>query len=423
MIFRNGDRLSGTVVGVNETEVVFENPLLGTITVPADAVTIELGPKPETLAVTQQEPTQSSQPMQATEPTQSPTELVTTAQVASDPGSSLATEPVSPSDQKSSEDLMVLAPPLPLTDVVESASAPDEATASDVTKTAEAQTDTAATTDTAEAVVAENTAEDEAETEASLWTFSYQEFREFTEQNEVVEFLETTRDFFKELIPDGWHGRVSAGFNVTRTRNESRQLNLRGRVEKTWNDNLRFKLTAHYNYRETEDNRRQRVITNQDDYGGDAGIRYDFYDPFFFDFTTEYKQDRIRELDHDVLMLSGVGLRILDLDGLEFNVLPRIGPEYRESVVIEDNWILLYGITNEVKYRINRILSVEQEAYYDRDFSDDRNYRYGLEARLIIRITKWLDAVARYETEFDNRLTPRLSQDKEQLVFSIGIPF
>jgi hypothetical protein len=390
----NGDTLTGRLLEPEAGFVVFESDLLGVIKIPADKVVSAPAPKAD--AQTDAEAALAADGAHMKPP-------------AAPSGAVAEASPPQAADPVSQQELEVAHAELARAEA-------DKRVAQLRAETAEAQL-----------AVAQTKAEVH-QAEAELNTYesfqrAYEQFKELADDNAIVRFLESSRDHFHGWIPEGWSGRINFAMSVLRTQRERRDVDVRGRLRRQW-ERLRLQMDGYYDFRETEFDDRT-VRKNIDRYGGSGGLRYDLTERIFSDYTVRYERDMVRDIDHDLDQQLGLGYRVFNGDDLELSIIPTAILTFRQTQNPDqpEVWGSLIGVSTELRYRINRILSIEQDSYYRYNPDDDLQYLYGLEAKLIFKVTKWIDAVARYQTEFDNRIITNGNKDEERIVFSLGVSF
>lgn len=256
---------------------------------------------------------------------------------------------------------------------------------------------------------------------SEVWERRYKQFRTLADDNKVVQFLEASRDWFQKIIPQNWNGAINVALNIYRSTNEERLIDIKMRVQRRW-EKVTLSLRGFYRFKESE-NANGVVTKNDDKYGGKGSLRYSINKRVFADYSVDYEKDIKRQIDHDTAQSFGIGYRVFDFEEFKFNLVPTLSATYREAPGQNEKWGTLVSIRNELEYKVNRIVSIEQKAYAGTDPGNDENYQYGLETRLILKVSKWINAVALYQTDFDNRVVTGSTKDEERLRFSIEFPF
>ncbi len=238
----------------------------------------------------------------------------------------------------------------------------------------------------------------------------------------VLEFIGGAREYFLKLIPDNWHGRISAGYDFDNSTNESEKITLKLQVNRKWED-WQLKSSWFYNFKETRRIQQNDVIKNQDKYGGDLSLRYDVLDDVFLQYGADYEQDNVRDTRHEVDQSLGIGYRLIDEERLEFNLLTSGLAEFRDVNPTVKKWTGRSQVSEELEYHLNRLVRFTHEAYFGVNPLDTEDTTYGWNAKLFIRMTKWIETIISYERDFDNILRELDARDEERIILSFGIPF
>lgn len=324
LIFPNGDRLTGTILGLNDESIQFESPLLGKITVPAEGITIETS-----------------------------TEAVS----------------VNTADQEAA------------------------------TIMAEAETPPAQTeSETAEEVAKEKDA--------------------------VARFnaaVDRVRDYFNYIVPPGWTGRITFGVSFTETNTSSEDWNFGLRATKD-SDRNHYAISTYYQYKITT---QTTGGTNRqvDKWGGDFTYKYDINDSWFFQSTSSYLSDAVKDIRHQVTQSFGMGYRIFDTEKLQLSVTPAASVQYKDAGGVSERWIGYATLFESLTYHFNHIMRLEQTANFSMDPSNSNRYLYNFKTAFISKLSDWIESSLSYEINYDNTVGGGNPRNEQQIVFALGVPF
>jgi hypothetical protein len=219
----------------------------------------------------------------------------------------------------------------------------------------------------------------------------------------------------------GWKTRLGLGFIARRgSEDNDNDLTLRFQSERKTDDGDEHKLEARYYYAED-------VLVDGTNSATDelltASYRYrqPLQEPFFFQATSGYYRDAIKELDHEVTQTFGVGLRAKG-ERWSLSFTPAAGVQWRE-VADDETTKFVAGFYQELSYSITQTLQLSQTLDYLTAVDDANDYsaRFGLD--LNQKLGAAWSVGLRYEYNYDSVVGRDASEEQERLTLNIGLEF
>lgn len=265
----------------------------------------------------------------------------------------------------------------------------------------------AATVAAAEAVPQTAAQEEAVQTEKDLTMFD--------------EFMYGVQSGIQSVIPEGWSGRFSLGYQYTQTNSKSTTWAIGAVANKDSGDH-HYSFNAFYDYKQSV-NQAGVVDKQLDKWGGGFKYRWDFGENFFFLANTAYLRDQVKEIRHEITQDIGVGYYFYNTADTVLYVAPAFTPQYKDAVGVGKKWYYLATVLQEFKYKLNSTVSFEQSAQASVEPGDDHNYNYKAKIAVITKLTDWIDLIFSYSYSYDNTVGSGASKREQIATVSLGIPF
>lgn len=229
------------------------------------------------------------------------------------------------------------------------------------------------------------------------------------------------REWTGYVMPQGWEGRANVGFSQVRTDTELEQLDFSAKASKLVEED-EYIIEGSYNYG-SQTSATGEESKSIDRYGGSFRWLNRFAEYFSTDLRSIYTKDLLRNVDHSVTQSVGIGYQYGRDEDLSFSVTPAISGLYVEADDFDQKWIGLATLYQEVIYKINDTLRIEQEGSYNYNPKQQIEYSYDVEAGIIATVTDWAEAAVLYQNSFDNIVGEGGDKNEDRIVFQLGVPF
>ncbi|WOO42552.1 DUF481 domain-containing protein [Rubellicoccus peritrichatus] len=229
------------------------------------------------------------------------------------------------------------------------------------------------------------------------------------------------RAWTAHIIPEGWKGKANVGFSQLRTDAEVEKLDFSAKASKKVDDD-EYIVQANYNYGNQTSSTGEES-KNIDRYGGSFRWLNQFAEHFSTDLRSIYSKDLLRNVDHSVTQSAGVGYQYNQIEDLKFSVTPAVSGLYVEADEFQQHWIALATIYQEIVYKINDTLRIEQEGSYNYNPKQAIEYSYDVEAGIVAAVSDWAEAAVLYQNSFDNIVGEGGDKNEDRIVFQLGVPF
>lgn len=265
-----------------------------------------------------------------------------------------------------------------------------------------------------EAGAAESEAEAESETEKEATK----------EEDAIARFnagVDRARDYFNYIVPPGWTGRITFGVAFTETNTSSEDWNLGIRAAKDSGKN-HYSMSAYYQYKITTQTT-GAVNRQVDKWGGDFTYKRDISRRWFFQSTSSYLSDQVKDIRHQATQSLGMGYKIFDRERIQLSVTPAASLQYKDAGGVSEKWIGYATLFETLTYHFNSIMRLEQTADFSMDPGDTNRYLYNFKAAFISKLSDWIESSLSYEVNYDNTVGGGRPRNEEKIVFALGVPF
>jgi putative salt-induced outer membrane protein YdiY len=138
--------------------------------------------------------------------------------------------------------------------------------------------------------------------------------------------------------------------------------------------------------------------------------------------STRYDRDTIRGIGHDAEQSLGLGVHLLEGNGLKLSVGAGALARHRETFDGEAGWAGLFDGFQNLSYRISERVTLKQALALSASPNFGADYQIKLETALVSKLTEAIRMSLRYELEYDRSVLPEL-RDTRRLVTSLGYVF
>lgn len=223
--------------------------------------------------------------------------------------------------------------------------------------------------------------------------------------------------------PDGvplrrapWTGRFDMGYTWQSGRTEKDELSLRGQGDRRIDD-ADYRLFGEFVYGEAEGTR------NTHRYLASFRWRESLSDRTFFESTTRYEADRVRDVRNRIEQNVGLGYRFLRSERVEASVVPGFTLQYTDEAGADDRWDYLASILQELVWRFSTRYRLEQDfnLLMDPAETDDVTLRFN--AGIVGTVRQSINLSVRYHYLFENQTRPGLERTDQRLITSVGYAF
>lgn len=248
-----------------------------------------------------------------------------------------------------------------------------------------------------------------------------QEDHDETESNESHPESGSLRAFTQDILPDGWSGKAKVAFSRLNTDSTVESLVLAAEATRTFGDNT-YTLAGSYDYGLTT-NSQGVENKNIDRYEGRFRWTHLLTDLWSVQTRSIYLKDMLRDINHSATQSVGLGYALVDEDNLEISFTPAVAGRYIDARGLNQNWLGLATIYENLVYRINDTLRVEQEGSAEYNPGQPVEYAYDFRSGLIAKVTDWVEAGLVYEYNFDNIVGAGADKVEERILLELGVPF
>jgi putative salt-induced outer membrane protein YdiY len=219
----------------------------------------------------------------------------------------------------------------------------------------------------------------------------------------------------------GWKSKFSVGYAWESTGVRTEDLTLIFDAQrKIDGSELKFNVRYEYGNRKVADEPAQLA---RDRLRGSLRYRNDIGERLFFQADTDYQKDRIKGIEHEFRMNSGLGWRVFIGEPLTASLVPKLTLRYKELQSVNEEWDFLFTLSQDLRYRItDRVSFIESASISWNPDHFDRSV-YSLMLKLENRITDQVFVDLSYETEFDYEVDVGLESKSQRVLVLVSYVF
>lgn len=241
-----------------------------------------------------------------------------------------------------------------------------------------------------------------------------------TAEREVIEFI-------TNIIPDPllrfidrWETKLDLGLSLQDGETDKTNYSFLFQTERDF-DNHDVRLNARYDYSESDDGVTRRKTTDRYSFG--ARWQWDFADSWFFQSTSNFRRDEVKEIDSQFQQSFGVGWRFLNTQRFRASLTPAFSARYRVLADQDPVWEPLATVFQDFVFLISERFTFREEFQYSLNPDDTEDYTFEFDSRFEARLTTNVSANVRYELDYDNNLAPEIEKLTRRFVLGLGLAF
>lgn len=227
---------------------------------------------------------------------------------------------------------------------------------------------------------------------------------------------EGAADPFQNATRSDWEKQVEFGLMAQNGRRNYSNYSVLLDVTRHYRDQdeLRFFVNRYYG--------KADGAVSTDSTAASANFKKGISKDFFVNTTSSYESDSVKGLNHDAVQGVGVGMNLLDREGLALAMGAGAGIRHRELTTEDGQWDGLVDAFENLTFALSDRLTVKQRMSVNAvpDLQNDFQVRF--KAALVSSLTKALDMSVRYEFEYDGSIEKEI-RNIERIVTSIGYAF
>ena len=238
------------------------------------------------------------------------------------------------------------------------------------------------------------------------------------------EWITDYRNFVKENFPEGWQFRLRGGLEYRQTTSSVFSVYAAFDVKKEWDLN-KFSATAYYNYTQ-ETSVGDITSTTLDKWGVDTNFRRDFDETshWYMQNILAYKKDMAKGIKDQVDEAVTVGYRFeFERYDLTIDIAPGPAVRYINAYDFDTKWAFMGVVAEDLVWKINQLLSFEQNAYVGINVMNANQYSAYLKLGLVIKATEVIDIALRYSYDYDAVNATSAQKEEQRLILSFEAPF
>ena len=252
-------------------------------------------------------------------------------------------------------------------------------------------------------------------------TKSEQAAEKAAEQRQEALSADAVGRFLARINPlKGWNTKLSLGYVARRGEDNDNDLTIRFQSLRKTDKGNEHRIEASYYYAEDVLSDGQRNKTDQLLQGA-YQYRHPLSDHYFFQSTSSYYRDVIKQLDHEVTQTFGVGLR-LQGDWWKFTLTPAAGAQWRD-VGGDDTTHAVVGFYQEGGIDITDTLKFVEAYDFLMATNDSSDYKVRLSAGLNQKLGGAWSLGLLYQYYYDAVVGKDASKEQTRTSLTIGLEF
>lgn len=239
----------------------------------------------------------------------------------------------------------------------------------------------------------------------------------FWEDNFFFDFL----NFVNPLKQ--WDSKLSLGYRFQSGERDKNQIIIDFQSSRKLGKDGSLRTSFMYDF-STQTFSDGRTEKSTDRVKGNFRYRNQYTKRLFAQANTDYLQDQVKRINHDVNQSVGVGYKLIEGKKMNASLTPSLGAQYRaDEVATNEAWSFVTSIFQDMEYQWTPKVKIMQDAKATVDPLNMDQFTVDFTAGFQNQVAEWLNMTLRYEFRYDNQVRAGTRKDQQNVHVLLGTSF